>query len=115
MKNTLMFLMVSLLLAFSLTACGGGQTDGMDPSYSTGGGTGSNYSIGGQAGGTNPNYSTGSQTNRSTANGSLTNGARGSTNGARDAMDDMGRDVRNAMDDAGRAVRNTVDGIENAM
>ena len=28
MKNTLMFLLASLLLAFSLTACGGGQTTG---------------------------------------------------------------------------------------
>lgn len=30
MKNTLMFLLVSLLLAFSLTACGGGSQNGMD-------------------------------------------------------------------------------------
>ena len=106
MKNTLMFLLVSLLLAFSLTACGGGQTNSTDPSYGTGGAD-ANYSAGSRTDGTGPNYSTGSQTNRSAGSGVM--------GGTRDAMDDMGRDVRNAMDDAGRAVRNTVNGIENAM
>ena len=114
MKNTLMFLLVSLLLAFSLTACGGGQTNGMDSGYSTG--ADADYSTGPQSGTTDPNYRAGSgmdsdygsQTNRSTTGSGLTGSTRG-------AMDDMGQDVRNAMDDAGRAVRNTVNGIENAM
>lgn len=97
MKNTLMFLLASLLLAFSLTACGGGsQTNGDAGSYDSAG----------QAGGTdgavngNDGYNGGSD------------GYSGSDDGydggvmedARDAMDDAGRSVRNAVDDAGDAI-----------
>ena len=37
MKNTLMFLLASLLLAVCLTACGGGQTTGNVDDYGTAG------------------------------------------------------------------------------
>lgn len=91
MKNTLMFLLVSLMLA--LTACGGGQTTG-----------GEN---GGRTDGTN---GTVMENSGRTDNGSLTeNGGSNDRDDslmddARDAVDDAGRSVRGALDDAGDAM-----------
>lgn len=102
MKNTLMLLLASLLLAFSLTACGGGsQTNGT---------AGDDYSAG-QSGAAGANGSAGTA-----GNGSVS-GANGSA-GANDGVNRSGvtpdgglvEDAREALDDAGRAVRNTVDG-----
>lgn len=86
MKNTLMFLLASLLLAFCLTACGGGQTTGNVDDYGSTGQSGSgSVNEGGVVGG------------GSTAGDGLMDGAR-------DAVDDAGRSVRGALDDAGDAI-----------
>lgn len=108
MKNTLMCLLASLLLAAGLTACGGGQTNGTADNYGTNAGDAAGNGAGSSVNG---------------ADSSL-NGTDGSVNGtehyrgdsnqdgyddglvedARDAVDDAGRSVRNAVDDAGRAI-----------
>ncbi len=91
MKNTLMFLLVSLLLVFSLTACGGGQTNG----------TAGEYDSNGQTGGTGDSVI-----------------GSGASDGAYDRdgnSDSLMDDARDAVDDAGRSVRNAVDDAENAI
>lgn len=105
MKNTLMFLLVSLLLAFSLTACGGGQTTG----------AADNYGTNGQTGGAAGNGMDGSAGGTEDYRGDSDGYDGGLANDARDAVDDAGRSVRNAVDDAGRTVRNAVDDAGNAM
>ena len=85
MKSTLMCLLASLLLAFCLTACGGGQT--------TGGST-----DGSQAGG-------------SVNGGSAAGDTGSSVNGGSAAGDSLMDDARDAVDDAGRTVRNAADDL----
>lgn len=102
MKNTLMLLAVSLLLVFSLAACGGSQTNGAADSYDTAGQTGT---AGTGSGVTGNNGATGSGMIGSdgTANGggtTVNNGVSG---------DGLMDDAQNALDNAGRAARNTVD------
>ena len=93
MKKTWMFLLASLLLAVSLTACGGGQTNGTAGTYDSTGQTGG-YDSGtnGYDGGTG-----GYGGDRDGYDGGLMDDAR-------DAVDDAGRSVRNAVDDAGDAI-----------
>ena len=96
MKNTLMFLLASLLLAFCLTACGGGQTTGNVDDYGSTGQSGSgSVNEGGVVGG-----------GSTAGNGSTQSGAAGDglMDGARDAVDDAGRSVRGTLDDAGYAI-----------
>ena len=97
MKNTLMFLLASLLLAFSLTACGGGQTTGNVDDYgSTSQSGGGSVNEGGAVGSGN-----------AAENGSVNGGSAagdGLMDGARDAVDDAGRSVRGTLDDAGDAI-----------
>nr|WP_326209655.1 hypothetical protein [uncultured Oscillibacter sp.] len=91
MKNTLMFLLVALLLAFSLTACGGGgQTTGTADTYGS--------------------------TEGSRTDGALNGSGDYQGDYDNDGYDD-GRtpDARDALDDAGRSVRNAVDGAEDAI
>ena len=83
MKNTLLFLMASLLLAFSLTACGGGRTGSAPEDYGDSSVSGDGAYDGGYNGGPADD---------------------GLMDGARDAMDDAGRSVRKAVNDAGDAV-----------
>lgn len=91
MKNTLMFLLVSLLLVFSLTACGGGQTNG----------TAGEYDSNGQTGGTGDSViGSGASDGASDRDGN----SDSLMDDARDAVDDAGRSVRNAVDDAGNAI-----------
>lgn len=91
MKNTLMCLLASLLLAAGLTACGGGQTNGT----ADGGGTA------GQVG----NGTDGSVSGTEPYRGDSDNDSGDSLmDDARDAVDDAGRSVRDAVDDAGRAM-----------
>lgn len=94
MKNTLMFLLASLLLAFCLTACGGGQTTGNVDDYGSTGQSGSAMENGSVNGGSTAG-------NSSTQNGAAGDGLM---DGARDAVDDAGRSVRGALDDAGDAI-----------
>ena len=98
MKNTLMVLLASLVLAVCLTACGGGQTTGVVDGQ-TGSAAGDSVNGGTSAGGSvNDGNTAGSPAN----GGDIAGG--GVTDGARDALDDAGRSVRNAMDDAGDAM-----------
>ena len=100
-KNTLLFLLASLLLAVCLPACGGGHTTGIVDDYGTAG----NGSVndGNMAG-------SGSVNNGSTAgSGSVNNGStagKGSVNGSGSgsAGDGLMDDARNALDDAGNAI-----------
>lgn len=119
MKNTLMFLLASLLLAFSLTACGGGnygaagQTDGVT------GDTGA-YNGGDVYGGTgtyNGSDSYGGGYNGSTANGNGATGYNGSAaynaNGSNRGSvpySSLVDDTRNVLDDAGNAVNRAMNG-----
>ncbi len=84
MKNTLLFLLVSLLLAVSLTACGGGGTGTTDGSVNGTEDYRGDYN--------NDGYDD---------NDRYDDGLMGD---ARDAVDDAGRSVRNAVDDAGNAI-----------
>lgn len=93
MKNTLMFLLVSLLLAMSLTACGGGQTNG----------TAGEYGANGQTGETN-GAAGGSYDRDGTYDGTYDRNDNSLMDDARNAVDDAGRSVRNAVDDAGNAI-----------
>lgn len=95
MKNTLMFLLASLLLAFSLTACGGGQTTGSVDGSTVQSGSGS-VNEGSAVGG-------GNAAENGSVNGGSTAGD-GLMDGARDAVDGAGRSVRGALDDAGDAI-----------
>lgn len=90
MKNTLMCLLASLLLAAGLTACGGGQTNGTADGYGTTGQVGSGVD------------GNGTEHYRGDADGDGYDD--GLVEDARDAVDDAGRSVRNAVDDAGRAM-----------
>lgn len=102
MKNTLMFLLVSLLLAVSLTACGGGgQTTGTADNYGNTAGNGADSSVNGANGALNGTNGSGTEGYRGDSN-SGNNG--GLMDDARDAVDDAGRSVRNAVDDAGNAI-----------
>ena len=92
MKNTLMCLLASLVLAAGLTACGGAQTNGTVDDYGTTGQVGS--SVDGSA--------NGSEHYRGDPNGDGYD--EGLVEDARDAVDDAGRSVRSAVDDAGRAM-----------
>lgn len=92
MKNTLMCLLASLLLAMGLTACGGGQTNGTADDYGTAGQVGN-----GAEGSVNGTEHYRGDTNRDGYDDGLVEDAR-------DAVDDAGRSVRNAVDDAGRAM-----------
>lgn len=115
MKNTLMFLLVSALLAFSLTACGG---DGLQT------GTNGNYGAAGQTDGVtgdtgaygsdtygNDTYSNGA----AGYNGSAANGNAGYSGsaayGANGAGDSLMDDARNALDDAGNAANRAANGF----
>lgn len=119
MKNTLMFLLVSLLLAFSLTACGGaygnygyaGQTDGVTGdtgAYSGSGAYGSDatgYNAGNSTG-YNGNGTAGYSGNGAAAgNGSAAYGSNGSV-----PYSSLVDDTRNVLDDAGRAVDRAMNG-----
>lgn len=97
MKNTLMFLLASLLLVFTLTACGGGAQN------SAGNQTGSAVTGSDTAGSNNGGYDNGANTNGNSSGSGVT--PEGSLmDDARDAADDAGRAVRNTVDDAGRAL-----------
>ena len=107
MKNTLRFLLASLLLVFTLTACGGGAQN------SAGNQTGSAVTGSDTAGSNNGGYDNGANTNGTANNGANTNGNSSGSgvtpegslmDDARDAADDAGRAVRNTVDDAGRAL-----------
>jgi len=120
MKNTLMFLMVSLLLAFSLTACGGdsqqaggndgaaGQTDAAGNGSGSmagtdAGGSGSNGSS--IVGGNDASGGTGGST-AGTNNGTGGSSSAGSNGGASD--DTLADDARDVLDDAGDAIDRAV-------
>lgn len=109
MKNTLMFLMVSLLLAFSLTACGGdsqqagtgsgtaGQTDGVNGDSAMNGSSSAGTNAGGSTDGSVVGGNNG--TNGSAAD------TDSSANRADDGNDDsLVDDAKNALDDVGNAV-----------
>ena len=103
MKNTLMFLLASLLLAFSLTACGGSQTNGAagDNAGQTGtAGTGSVNGPSDSVLGTDTGSAAGTGNSAGTNRGVTPGG--GLVEDARDALDDAGRAVRNSVDDAAR-------------
>lgn len=101
MKRTFSFLLVSLLLAFTLTACGGGSGQS-GYARERGGITGDNYA----ASDNRSNYQ------NNTANGT-TRGAAGRDSSlagdTRDALDDAGRAVRRTVDDAGQAINRAMD------
>lgn len=118
MKNTLMFLMVSLLLAFSLTACGGGSQqesayDSVNPA-----GTAGNGGINGSSDGSSNGSVTGGENSASgggssvmggsaSNSGSSTSGSGSSASGGTDSGlpdDSLVDGARNALDDAGRAL-----------
>ena len=80
MKNTLMLLLASLLLAFSLTACGGGSQ------YGT------------------ANRNDGIVSGNDNVIGHSDRSATGSY-----ALEDAGRDIRNAAGDVGNAVNRAMD------
>ena len=98
MKNTLMCLLASLLLAVCLTACGGGQTTGNVDDY------GSTGQAGSAAGGSVNSGSTagsGSVTGGSTAgSGSTGSTGSGESYGSGSAGEDLMDDARSALDDA---------------
>lgn len=107
MKNTLMCLLAALLLAFCLTACGGGQTTGNVDDYGSTGQAGSAAGgsvTGGSTAGSGSAGSAGS--GESYGSGSVNGGSAGNgvMDDARDALDDAGRSVRGALDDAGNAM-----------
>ena len=96
MKNTLMFLLVSLLLVFSLTACGGGQTNG----------TAGEYDSNGQTGGTGDSVIGSGASDGAYDRDTYDRDGNSDSlmDDARDAVDDAGRSVRNAVDDAGNSI-----------
>ncbi len=106
MKNTLMCLLASLLLAFCLTACGGGQTTGNVDDYGSTGQTGNTAGSGSVNGGSVTGGSTagsgsvGSDGNYGTGNGSA---GSGSVNGG-SSGDGLMDDARSALDRAGNAI-----------
>lgn len=109
MKNTLMFLLASLMLAVCLTACGGGQTNGAageNGGQSGGAANGSVMENGGQTGGTANGSAAGSGSSNGTNDRSGTYDRNDGSlmDDARDAVDDAGRSVRGALDDAGDAM-----------
>ncbi|MDE6456226.1 MAG: hypothetical protein K2L38_10055 [Dysosmobacter sp.] len=114
MKNTLMFLLASLLLAFSLTACGGGgQTTGTADN----GGTADDYGTANNGGavddyGTADNGGTAGQAGNG-VDGSMD--GEGGLSGGYDNGGSLMDDARDAVDDAGRSVRNAVDGAGDAI
>ena len=109
MKNTLMFLLVSLLLSLGLTACGGdgnyggvtGDTGAYNGSGAYGNGT-TGYSANNTAG-----YN-GSGT--AGYNGSVVNGTNRGTSGAA-SNNSLVDNTRNALDDAGNAVNRAANGF----
>ena len=94
MKNTLMLLLASLLLAFSLTACGGGSQ------YGT-----ANRNDGIVSG--NDNVIGHSDRSATGSYDGTYDGRRDRTAG--DAREDAGRDIRNAAGDVGNAVNRAMD------
>lgn len=106
MKNTLMCLLASLLLAAGLTACGGGQTNGTADSYGTNAGNAAGNGTGSSVDGANSslNGTDGSGTEHYRGDSNQDGYDDGLVEDARDAVDDAGRSVRNAVDDAGRAI-----------
>lgn len=118
MKNTRMILLASLLLAFSLTACGGGsQTNGAagDNGSVSQAGTAGNGSVNGSADsalGTENGSAAGPGSGAATGpdhdvagsgvTGNSTTPGGGLVDDAREALDDAGRAVRNSVDDAAR-------------
>lgn len=136
MKNTLMFLLASSLLAFSLTACGGadgnygayGQTDGVTGDTGAYNGSGSyngsdaydgtgayngsgTYNGNGAYNNGSAGYS-GSAANGNGAagyNGSAAYGANGSDRGSV-PYSSLVDDTRNVLDDAENAVNRTING-----
>jgi len=102
MKNTLMFLLVSLLLSFSLTACGGdsqqsgtaGQTDGVN----------GDSAMSGSSAGTNAGGSTGGSVVGGNNGSSGTNGSADDSNGGMSGDGSLVDDARDALDDVGNAV-----------
>ena len=94
MKNTLMLLLASLLLAFSLTACGGGSQYGTANRND------------GIAGG-NDNVIGHSDRSATGSYDGTYDGRRDRTAG--DALEDAGRDIRNAAGDVGNAVNRAMD------
>ena len=126
MKNTLMVLLVSLLLSFSLTACGGdsqtgsnGANDGPISGDTAGTGSvndgsgsvnGDSGSVNGGNGTVNGGSDSGSIAGGSgSAAGSSVNGgaANGSADGSQSGVmpdDSLVDDARSALDDAGNAV-----------
>ena len=115
MKNTLMFLLVSLLLSFSLTACGGdsqngttGRDDGLMGDGPVTGGSPDTGSIGSAGTGSTNGGTAGSPSTGGVLGGGQEAGT-GSTAG--DALDNAGRDIRNAAGDVGTAVDRAMDGF----
>lgn len=113
MKNTLMFLLVSLLLAFSLTACGGdGMQTGVGGSYGTGG------QANGAAGDTGAYNGSGAYGSGAAGyNGSAASGNGSAAYGANDSdngyvpYSSLVDDARYALDDAGNAVNRAANGF----
>lgn len=118
MKNTLMFLLVSLLLAFSLTACGGGNQTGMGSQTNGGAGEPNGSVTDGATDSATDNMTGSGEVNgnvpgNAANNGTANNGAAGDgtvNNGAADNGGSLVGGVEDALDDAGRAVRNAADG-----
>lgn len=124
MKNIVMFLLVSLLLAFSLTACGGDSQNGGGSDGMISGGSAEDGFVGGNNGTVNSgtdsanggssvnggtgsvNGGTGSVNGGSAVGGAVTDGAVNGSNGG-----SLVDDARSALDDAGNAVGRAVDGF----
>lgn len=118
MKRSLALLLTSLLLVFSLAACGKDQQPGgVDGSGAVTGGdnTGSLAGNGGDnAGGlTGNNGANGDAANGSVTGGVNNNGGGPMVDGAMDTMDDAGNAVRNTVQRAGDALTGDISGYTN--